>query len=106
MKVILEFAGITKDATCFDELRSVDGAVQRVDSKGFGGLSVLTYILSIGSGALIIQLAKTIRKAMERNQYRSVKVNGIEITGYSFEQTKELLTLMSKTQLTTAKGKK
>jgi hypothetical protein len=65
--------------------------IKKVSAKGFGGIDTLVYILSIGGGVVITQLANVIVKIIEKNNIHEVTINGINIKGYSFKQTESLL---------------
>lgn len=65
--------------------------IKKVSTKGFGGIDTIIYILSIGGGVLITQLANVIVKIIEKDNVHEVTINGINIKGYSFKQTERLL---------------
>ncbi|MDR1694104.1 MAG: hypothetical protein LBR70_02785 [Lactobacillaceae bacterium] len=75
------------------ELNSISG-YKKISSKGFDGIEILTYMLSIG-GAVATQiaapLAKMIADIITKDKNTSVEIEGIKVTGFSFEETVKLL---------------
>ena len=69
--------------------------------KGIDGMDAFIYLLSIGGGAIIIELSNVIKNLISKNNCKKVKIDDIEITGFSLEETteliKELITLKCKT---------
>lgn len=78
----------------FLELSTVELKKIKVDS--FSGLDVIIYLLTFGGGVTIIQIASIIKKIIDKNKIKSVKIGDIEIKGYSVKQTAKLLEQINK----------
>lgn len=91
-EIVLTFQNL-QDGT---ELEAVmDGieslTYERVDSKGFDGVGMAMYILSIGSGVVITQLANVIVSLIKKNEGMRVKIGDTEIAGYSLDDIPKIL---------------
>ena len=64
---------------------------ERADSKGFDGIEMVLYVLSIGGGVVITQLANIIINLIKKNDNLRVKIGDVEITGYPAEAIPGLL---------------
>lgn len=92
MDVKLQIRGIVDTVELEREIEEITGKeIKKVSAKGFGGIETIVYILSIGGGVLITQLANVIVKIIEKDNIHEVTVNGTNIKGYSFKQTEKLL---------------
>lgn len=92
MDVKLQIRGKVDTIKCEKEIEEITGKeIRKVSAKGFGGIDTIVYILSIGGGVLITQLANVIVKIIEKDNIHEVTINGINIKGYSFKQTERLL---------------
>lgn len=69
---------------------------ERIDSKGFDGVALAMYVLSIGGGTVIAQLANVIVALFKKNEGMRVKIGDIEITGYSSDEVFKILDYVSK----------
>lgn len=74
-----------------DQLMLMDTNYQEFKSLGFDGNSLLIYFFSIGGGVLFTELARIIINLIKRNDVKSVKINDIEIKGYSAEEVKSII---------------
>lgn len=74
-----------------DQLMLMDTNYQEFKSLGFDGSSLLIYLFSIGGGVLFTELARIIINLIKRNDVKSVKINDIEIKGYSAEEVKSII---------------
>src|SRR5438552_10678720 len=62
-----------------------------VSSEGFTGLRGLTAIFGIGGVAVLNALSGVIFAWVNKHKHCKVKINGIEISGYSAQDTLKLL---------------
>jgi hypothetical protein len=67
------------------------GGVKIVSSKGFTGQNALTAIFGLGLGTIISALSAVLFAWMHKHKHCKIKINGIEISGYSAEDTLKLL---------------
>lgn len=92
MDVKLQIRGKVDVIGLEKEMEEITGKeIRKVSTKGFGGIDTIVYILSIGGGVIITQLANVIIKIIEKDNIHEVAINGISIKGYSFKQTEKLL---------------
>lgn len=92
MDVKLQIRGIVDSIELEKEIEKITKKdIKKISAKGFGGIDTIVYILSIGGGVLITQLANIITKIIEKDNIHEVTINGINIKGFSFTQTEKLL---------------
>lgn len=104
MDIKLQIRGIVESIELDKEIEEITKKdIKKVSAKGFGGIDTIIYILSIGGGVLITQLANVITKIIEKDSIHEVTINGISIKGYSFAQTEKLLTDIAKNRETMLK---
>lgn len=97
----LEATGVFDENEISDELQRVNcEIVKMIRVNHFNGQEILLYLLTFSGGVFISEMVKVFTKIVEKDSAKSVKVNGIEIKGYSFAQTEKLL----KTLLRDEKG--
>ena len=64
----------------------------KVEQSGFDGVDVVFYFVATGGATIFIQcLTKIILKIIERNNPKTFKFNGIELTGYSKTELVEII---------------
>ncbi len=107
MDIKLQIRGNVDTKELDKEFQEITGKeTKKVSAKGFGGVDTIVYVLSIGGGVIITQLANIIVKIIERDHIHEVTVNGISIKGYSFKQTEKLLNDLQTNKEATAKKRK
>jgi len=92
MQIRLELMGdLTKEEidTSFSQL-SFD-KIDTVRVNRFQGQDVLIYLLTFGGGVSIVQFVKFIKTLCEKNKTKSVKIDDVEIKGFSYDDTMDLL---------------
>ena len=91
--IILKIEGINSDKTLEEEIIHVLTAknIEHISGKRFNGIEEINYILSIGGGIIISQIASIIKKCIDRNRNKSIKINDIEISGYSEKEVNSIL---------------
>lgn len=72
-----------------DEMEGID--YEKINSKGFDGMTITMYILSIGGGVIITQLANIIINLIRKNDNLRVKIGDVEISGYPADAIPGLL---------------
>ena len=88
MDAKLQIRGIVDSIELEKEIEKITKKdIKKISAKGFGGIDTIVYILSIGGGVLITQLANIITKIIEKDNIHEVTINGINIKGFSFTQT-------------------
>lgn len=78
------------------ELNPVLTDYEKIVSKGFDGGDTVMYLLSVGGGVIVTQIANILANLIKRNDSKKVKINDIEVSGFSSKETiriiNELLT--------------
>lgn len=92
MEIKLKVTGVLNEQEIDSqfELLNID-TIEKVKASGFNGLDIWVYLLTFGGGVTIVQLAKVIMTIIEKDKTKSFTIDGTEIKGYSFRQTRELL---------------
>jgi len=76
--------------------------------KGINGIDNLMYLLSIGGGVVIVELSNLIKNLISKNNCKKVKIDDIEITGFSTDETidllKEIIALKNKEKQNKSEG--
>lgn len=107
MDIKLQIRGKMDAIELEKEIEEIVGKeIKKVSAKGFGGVDTIVYILSIGGGVLITQLANVIVKIIEKDNIHEVTIDGISIKGYSFKQTEKLLSDIAINKKALSKGDK
>lgn len=75
--------------TVLDELKEIE--YEKINSKGFDGVGMVMYILSIGGGVVVTQLANIIINLIKKNDNLRVKIGDLEISGYPADAIPQLL---------------
>lgn len=70
--------------------------LKKVQVDNFSGLDVIIYLLTFGNGIIIIEIASIIKKIIDKNKIKSVKIGDVEIKGYSVKQIAKLLEQINK----------
>lgn len=70
--------------------------LKKVQVDNFSGLDVIIYLLTFGNGIIIIEVASIIKKIIDKNKIKSVKIGDVEIKGYSVKQIAKLLEQINK----------
>lgn len=93
----IQFANIDHSSqTIFErELNEIQGIqVEKIEQSGFDGVEIIYYFISAGGAVgLITSIKEVIIKTIERNKDNIIKINGIELKGYS---TKDAMALLDK----------
>lgn len=76
-----------------ERLVSAVGASNVLESRSFMGADELNIILSVlaGSGVIISQLARVIVWLIKHKMAKSIKANGVEMSGYSVKEAEKIL---------------
>jgi hypothetical protein len=92
MNLNFRITGILNEQEIDSELLSIPfEEAEKIVANKFQGFDVIVYLLTFGGGVTIIQLAKVIMKIIEKDKTKSFLIDGVEIKGYSYKQTKKLL---------------
>lgn len=90
--MVLSFCNLQDEKeleTVLDELKGIE--YEKINSKGFDGVGMVMYILSIGGGVVITQLANIIINLIKKNDNLRVKIGDLEISGYPADAIPQLL---------------
>lgn len=95
IKIQFANANSSERAVFEHELSEVHGIkVEKIEQSGFDGHEILYYFISAGGVVcLITSIKEVIIKAIERNKDNIIKINGIELKGYS---TRDIAVLLDK----------
>ena len=93
IKIQFANANSFEQAVFEHELSEVQGIkVEKVEQSGFDGLEIVYYFIYAGGAVCLINSIKeVIIKAIERNKDNIIKINGIELKGYSIKDAIALL---------------
>lgn len=85
-EMVLSFQNLQDGKQIETVMDEIDGlSYEKIESKGFDGVELVIYILSIGGGVVITQLANIIINLIRKNDNLRVKIGDIELTGYPAE---------------------
>lgn len=90
--MVLSFCNLQDESeleSALDELEGIN--YEKINSKGFDGVEMIMYVLSIGGGVVVTQLAKIIITLIKKNDNLRIKIGDVEISGYSPDAIPKIL---------------
>ena len=96
MKLKLEIQGIFDEADLDASIKKIcdNNATEKIKTNRFSGMEIVIYLITFGSGVTIATIANTtkiINDIIEKNKIKSVKIDNIELKGYSCNDVEKLL---------------
>lgn len=102
-QILVQVAPQVEGQELFDEmtqLLSPSDSLQLIESERLDGLSVHEWILTLGaSSGIVAQLSQVLVAWINSQGKRSIKINGVELTGYKVQDVKKLLQDFAKENL-------